>query len=101
MHGQEHGADAAEGGGGAVGVESRATAVANELVVEVLSNWGHDKVVGLTEVELFDSAGARIRLANAQVCTLVRATCHVHPLLCLPVLRAARVRLFGPGEEGR
>ena len=43
--------------------------VGNEVVVEVLSNWGHDKMVGLTQVELFDKAGGRIKLARAQVCS--------------------------------
>ncbi|EKX52364.1 hypothetical protein GUITHDRAFT_134046 [Guillardia theta CCMP2712] len=41
----------------------------NELVVHVLSNWGNKKVVGLTEIELFDETGSKVRIANAQVST--------------------------------
>lgn len=58
-------------GGGAKeedgGLGCREAAASNELVVQVLGNWGHDKIVGLTEVELFDRSASRVRLANAQV----------------------------------
>jgi hypothetical protein len=55
--------DATDGAGGAVAGK----AVCNELVVDVLGNWGHDKMVGLTAVELFDCSANKIRLAKAQV----------------------------------
>ena len=68
----EVGEETGDGAAGA-GVEESAISpvpaqAPNELVVEVLGNWGHDRMVGLTHVELFDSEGARVRLANAQVC---------------------------------
>ena len=68
--------DATVGGGGKVddggagcgeAVASSGQAVQNEMVVQVLGNWGHDKIVGLTEIELFDRNASRVRLAKAQV----------------------------------
>jgi len=63
--------DATDGVGGAGGAAAAGKAVCNELVVDVLGNWGHDKMVGLTEVELFDCSGSKIRLAKAQVLCLL------------------------------
>ena len=50
------------------------------MVLEVLSNWGDEKVVGLTEVEVFDMEGSKvsnflvIMAAKERACCVIQTT---------------------------
>jgi hypothetical protein len=55
------------GEGACVASAGTKAAASDEIVLEVLSNWGHEREVGICELEVFDDAGTKVRFAKAQV----------------------------------